>query len=324
MFERDQYSTLYSAEKVKYLIPGNRGQMLSGSHTLFEITRLFPETGMFEIRLLEGEDKDTCWKLPYEDVRSYEFFEGNKVLSIADSLEMVRIIFKFTQKLAIPHNDLARVKTLQKIANEQTKCKQWLTMKNVDQFNPDSYIASKVGSVSFMDLLREYLNTENLQALDDSFSRAYVHNPHSGEIVKGHAIVLAELGLIDYHGTVVRDSKLFSGIWSKSYRAKHIIKRIAFVRELWALSGLSSVSLYRAYGHDEALVRHQPSFLSTTFSFNVAEDIFNSTTGRVAGMFRQEVPLERLFMTFLETPAMNRQHQEAEAIILADYNNLAF
>ncbi len=255
---------------------------------------------------------------------SYDFFDDSKVLPTADILKLVRTIIKFNQELTISCNNSERAKTLQAITDEQAKCKRWLRKKGVHTYDPKPFIISKKGSDFFMSLLREYLETEYLQELDDVFSTAYVNNPLSGERIKGHAIVLAELGLVDYHGKIVRDPTLFTGQWSKSHRAEHIIKRLAFVRELWALSGLSPAPLYRAYGHDAALTNHRPSFLSTTFSLKVADDIFKSTTGHVAVLFRQEVPLERLFMTFLETPAMNRQHCEAEAIVLTDRNNLAF
>ena len=32
--------------------------------------------------------------------------------------------------------------------------------------------------------------------IEEAFAEQYVRNPNSGELVKGHAIVLAELGLV--------------------------------------------------------------------------------------------------------------------------------
>jgi hypothetical protein len=45
---------------------------------------------------------------------------------------------------------------------------------------------------------------------------------------------------------------------------------------------------------------------------------------RVAALYRQDVSIERLFMSYVETAAMNRRFQEAEALLLADPRNLAF
>jgi len=65
--------------------------------------------------------------------------------------------------------------------------------------------------------------------------------------------------------------------------------------------------------------------VSCTFSPAVAEAHFAggpSTTCAV--MWRQTVNPDRLFMTFLETAAMNRQFKEAEAVLIGDPANRAF
>jgi len=41
-------------------------------------------------------------------------------------------------------------------------------------------------------------------------------------------------------------------------------------------------------------------------------------------LLRQSVPVERIFMSFLETVQMNRQFKEAEAILLYDEGNKVF
>jgi hypothetical protein len=46
--------------------------------------------------------------------------------------------------------------------------------------------------------------------------------------------------------------------------------------------------------------------------------------GGSARLDRQIVPLERVFMTYLETAAMNRQFREAEAVLFEDPDNPAF
>ena len=61
--------------------------------------------------------------------------------------------------------------------------------------------------------------------LDDAFAGAYVSNPWAGERVKGHAIVLAELGLARYRGPIVRDPAIFDGAGSSAARAEHLIVR---------------------------------------------------------------------------------------------------
>ena len=57
--------------------------------------------------------------------------------------------------------------------------------------------------------------------------------------------------------------------------------------------------------------------ISASFSRAVADSHFQSSGAAAAALYRQRLAPERLFMTFLETAAMNRQFREAEAVLLA-------
>ncbi len=153
-----------------------------------------------------------------------------------------------------------------------------------------------------------------------------VSNPHSGELVKGHAIVLAELGLCGYHGSVVRDPSLFGTGWTRRRRAQHLIVRLAFAREMWRAVAADPPTLYRAAAVDGRLPAARPeSFVSCTFSEPVAAAHFvGGTTTQTAVMWRRAVDPNRLLMTFLETAAMNDAYTEAEAILVGDAANHAF
>lgn len=72
----------------------------------------------------------------------------------------------------------------------------------------------------------------------------FVSNPASGELVKGHAIVLAELGPCPYRGEIVRHPELFTGQWSKPRRAEHLVVRLAFMQELFSSWEVDTVTLY--------------------------------------------------------------------------------
>jgi hypothetical protein len=162
--------------------------------------------------------------------------------------------------------------------------------------------------------------------MDAGFAETFVSNPRSGELVKGHAIVLAELGLCPYRGTVVRDPDLFTGAWSKERRAEHLVARLAFTQALWAGLGHPALTLYRGAAADGPLPpRAAGSFVSATMSRAVAEAHFaGGPQTQAAVLWRQVVPLERVLMTFLETAAMNRRYQEAEAILVGEPGNQAF
>ena len=45
---------------------------------------------------------------------------------------------------------------------------------------------------------------------------------------------------------------------------------------------------------------------------------------RTVALYRQAVEIERVFMTYLETRAMNHPFREAEAVLTADPDNHAF
>jgi hypothetical protein len=175
--------------------------------------------------------------------------------------------------------------------------------------------------------LKRYLKVKGLWDVEEAFAKQYVSNPNSGELVKGHRIVLAELGLVSFEGKLVRDPDLFSGLWSKRQRADHILHRLAFVRELFKRLGKPSVVLYRGFScQGQPKTRGNSSFISSTFSLDVAMSHFNerdrsSTSG---ALLRQSVPIERVFMSFLETAQLNQQYKEAEAVLLYDSTNKIF
>ena len=162
--------------------------------------------------------------------------------------------------------------------------------------------------------------------IERGFAQGFVSNPHSGEVIKGHAVVLAHLGLAAYVGKVVRDVGIFDPPWTRERRAAHIICRLAFMREYFARADVHEVVLYRGLATDGRLRAHSDtSFVSATFDREVAESIVSGgPTTRTAVLYRQVVSTERLFMTHLETAAMSRHYRESEAVLLADPGNLAF
>jgi len=67
------------------------------------------------------------------------------------------------------------------------------------------------------------------------------------------------------------------------------------------------------------------TFISATFSLEVAMSHFNDRDSTSAGiLLRQSLPIDRLFMSFVETAQMNRHYKEAEAVLLYDDANRIF
>ena len=89
------------------------------------------------------------------------------------------------------------------------------------------------------------MDFHGLTDMEERFATQWVSNSESGEFIKGHRIVIAELGLSPYEGKVVRDSTLFDEPWSKQRRAHYILVRMAFVQEVFSQSEIERPLLYR-------------------------------------------------------------------------------
>jgi hypothetical protein len=165
-----------------------------------------------------------------------------------------------------------------------------------------------------------------LDELESSFSTTFVNNPGSGEVVKGHAMVAAELGLCPYRGKVARDPKLFSGARSRWRRAEHLLWRLALTQELWRTLGGEGLACYRGTASETPLrLQLTGSFVSATMSKAVAQAHFDAGPATGFGViWRQALPRDRLFMSFLETRAMNNLFHEAEVVLLGDSANPMF
>ena len=312
---------------LSHLVPGNTGRMLDRRSTPVRVAALSPETGQWVCEVLAFEDQGARWDLPFESVASYQFARD---AAGADEGSLRRIrsaVRKFNRPDPVPLNTRARRPTARRIGKLRPEVAEWLKTES-------KFIASHgtldLGSRQVSPLLARdleaFMQARGLWDLERGFAASMVSNPGAGEIVKGHARALADLGLASYHGTIVRDPASLEPPWTMERRKEHILTRLAFVREAFALLGLGPPVLYRAVSSAGALEPRRPqTFVSATFSFEVAMSLFGPAwDGRSARIERQTVPLERLFMTYLETGAMNRQFHEAEATLLEDPDNPAF
>lgn len=92
------------------------------------------------------------------------------------------------------------------------------------------------------------------------------------------------------------------------------------------MSGKRSVTLYRGYFTDgDRHSQESPTFVSASFERAVAESLARvEEAGMIGILLQQETPLERLFMTYLETAEMNRRFREAEAVLLHSNEKAVF
>jgi hypothetical protein len=312
---------------LKYLVLGNEGRCLDPRRTPLRVLEVKRHSGFFVVEILDFEDRGGRWELPLENVARCQFAPGSVEAAAADVSAFEGIISRLDRPLEVPVDPVARARADEDLARIRREVGAWLERHSA--FLRSGSQPDVTGAASHPDLwadLERYMTAVGLWDMEAAFAEQYVRNADSGDLVKGHAIVLAEpLGLVPFHGKQVRDPELFGGSWSKQRRADHILHRLAFVRELFSRLGRSSVVLYRGWSFRGGPASRRHSFVSATFSRDVAMSHFNERDPATTGvLLREAVPFERVFMTCLETAAMNRQFKEAEAVLLRSDEDVVF
>jgi hypothetical protein len=280
---------------------------------------------MFDVEVRAFEDAGARWRVALEEVGRFQFAVGQEPVSDALWARYQQAVERFDKRLQIEADDAAAARTGERLRRERIICARHLDQLDVPaRLDPAPFIQQRQGDAAVARAVRTLLAERDLVSLDERFVAHYVSNPWSGEVVKGHAIVAAELGLVSYRGKVVRDPTLFEGDWAKDRRAEHLLVRLAVTAEVWRRAGAPQVVLYRAMSSETTLrPGSDASFVSATFSPSVAASHFaGGPATRSAAMYRQRVPVERLLMTFWETAAMNEPFAEAEAILIGTDHGL--
>ena len=307
-----------------HAVVGNRGRLLDARRTPVSITAVIPERGELEVRVDAFEDRGARWRLPVWEIARLQFDSGAAQASRPPLARLERAVSEFARELVIDADAPALAVTRRRIEEQRAAVREHLG-ELASAVDLAGCVARRHGERRLFEALERFLDERDLLDLDRRFCEAMVSNPRAGELVKGHAIMLAELGLCTFRGTVVRDPALFDADASRARRSEHLIARLAFSRALWDTLRQPLI-LYRAAAVDGPLPARGPaSLVSCTFSHPVAAAHFaGGPTTRTAVMWRQTVAPERLLMTFLETRAMNRRFAEAEAVLVGDPENLAF
>ncbi|MDP6944101.1 MAG: hypothetical protein QF464_08135 [Myxococcota bacterium] len=298
---------------LRHLVVGNTGRSLDDRRTPFRVVELRPATGQWVLEITAFEDTGALWVLPVEQVVSYQFALGSELRS--DTTELQEAIDRFDRPLEIPFTP----RPWPDLSSLEDQAGTAIGTIELD-------LTALRGSETAAAALQAFMTKRDLLDVEQGFADQYVQNPYSGERVQGHRIVLAELGRVPYVGRVVRDPATFTGRWSRERRRDHLLSRLAFVRALFRQAGHERVLLWRGLSTPgELLPPFNRTFVSTSFLREVAESLFRGAEEtRVALLMRQWVPVERLFMTSMETEAMNRQYLEAEAVLFFDGGNRAF
>jgi hypothetical protein len=318
----------YEGGELRHLAVGNRGRLLDPRRTPVTLVEVDRRTGQFVVEITAFEDEGARWVVPYEGVDRYQFEKGSTNATAKEIVEFEKTAERLSQPLVISPDPGRRAASETRLLALRAEAGNWLE-RNSKFFAAGGVLPSpetREGHPFLFGDLRAYMEERGLWEMEDRFATQQVSNPYSGEVVKGHSLVLAELGLAHFHWTVIRDPDLFAGDWSKERRVDHILARLAFVREYFTRNGHDRVLLYRGYYDDGGgPPRQTPTFISASFNREVSASLAHADVpGAKAVLLEQETPVERLFMTYLETEQMNRQFKEAEAVLLYDPEESGF
>lgn len=306
---------------LRHLVPGVLGRLLDPRRTPVSVVGVRPAVGFVDIRIEGFEDAGALWETPLEHVSHFQFaLDGPRAATTAVEA-MEAAIERFAHDQAITADPADRARTEARVEGLERKAARWLSDRSAflagERPLPDP--ADRRGDPDLMADLELWMRELDVWDIEDRFTRVYVSNPGSGEVVKGHRIVLAELGLADYAGGTVRDPATFDDAWSRARRGEHIVARLGLMRAVFGHLGLASVRLWRGASIGGRL-RSRPgrTFVSTSFDEAVARSHYEAGRPEWAHVLsRHEVRPDRVFMTYLETAAMNRVFLEAEAVLLA-------
>lgn len=312
---------------ITFLVPGNSCRLLDVRRTPGVIEAYFEDSAMFRWRITDFEDKGKYWDLPAEEIVRFQFTRDSKRLDNRTVGDITSAVNRYQSTISIEAAASERDHTEKEIEAAEQEAVKWLGahstfFRNKEGLNYKELLNlnSRHGPKSLAGDLASYMATSGLAEMESRTAEAFVLNPNSGEWIKGMAMVLAEMGLVPYQGKVPRTADIFAGPGAKENRRRYLANRLAFVRAYFYLLGLHEVVLYRGMSTERDLAVRPRTFLSCTFSLKVARsmaDFERDGKCRNSYLFKGTFSVKQLFMTYLETEAMNRQYQEAEALVLA-------
>ena len=306
---------------IALLVEGNYCRLLDGRRTPGTVERYFDDSAMFRWRILDFEDKGKYWDVPAEGVSRYQFTKDARRLDAERIKRIEASVQRYQRILTIETAEQERLQTESEIQAVENAITDWLRTKSVffkDQGQLD--LKSGTAAKSLAEDLILYMRSVGMEEMERRTADSMVLNPNSGEWIKGMAIVLAEMGLVPYRDKIPRTRDIFEGSGRKEDRRRYLIHRLAFVRAYFHLLGIKEVTLYRGMATEWAWGKRPSSrtFVSFTFSIKVAGShcAFSRSDNRHSYLLKRTLPVQDLFMTSLETGAMNEQYREAEALVL--------
>jgi hypothetical protein len=244
--EHPEPDAAFAAGELGHLVIGNRGRLLDARRIPVTVIDVAPERGSFVVRVEAFEDTGARWELGLEEIERFQFAGTATPATDAALAELEASAARFDRDLLIECEQAAREHSLRRLQQRRRDTTAWLAARtNGLKVDVAARISRREGHPRLYALLDEFLAEYGLHELERGFTESFVTNPRAGEIVKGHAIVLAELGLSDYRGKEPRDPDLFAGPWSRPRRADHLLSRLAVTQALWLSPSSRSIAQSR-------------------------------------------------------------------------------
>lgn len=285
------------------------------------VAALCPEIGSWVCEITEFEDKGARWTLPVESVAHFQFERGATRASGVALEGFDAQIRRFAGRLHIEPDRERATATLAAIEQRRVAAAKWLAAREPKlRRTAQSGDPQRFASTGALAAFEMFMEERGLLEMDHTLTRIYVSNPGSGETVKGHLIVMAEMGLAQYDGNIVRDTATFEGSWCRERRLEHVLWRTAFLHAMFSELGMEVLTLFRGVSSDAGIAPSLGRVLeSWSFSRHVAESVAGPLRpDTTRAVHARNVSYRRAFMTHVETRAMNRQFREAEAVLFAE------
>lgn len=298
------------------LAAGAKGRLLDPRRTPIVVIDVAPEAGWFDVEVRGFEDTGARWRVPLEGISRFQLAPGGPEASEGEVRACEACVERLAEPYVIEAYPSVRARSEVALAEAESDARAWLAEHGGDEIALD---ARAMDGLPFLfELVERYMEAFGVRELDERFGRAWVSNPWPLGVVLGHRIALAKLGLSAFRGTIVREPELFDED-TLALRETHIVRRMGFVRALMRREFGACVPLYRGLSFDgppEPPLTH--GLRSATFSRSLAQEHFDAVSGGNGALLRQQVPVERLLLTYFETRAMNAPFREAEALLIVN------
>ena len=188
--------TYFHPGDLKYIVPGNEGRWLDPRRTPIRILAVKPASGFFIVEILDFEDKGARWEVQLESVDASLRKEAPKRAKPTAHCTR-RQSHAWTDSLRLQRNLRRRAASEATIESLRAEIRAWMESESAFLRSATTLdLSGQTGNPALWTHLKRYMTEKGLWDIEEAFAEQYVRNPNSGELVKGHAIVLAELGLV--------------------------------------------------------------------------------------------------------------------------------